>query len=164
MCACVLTQGGTAAAPPQLNSGNREEPDNYWPDASLCRYFVGLQYPDAPPLQGKLPILSVVVLHACLYFCFTCCLILFNNNVQTHNEWLGMLSRSAEMGHTGQPAFRGCHTVHFVSAARFLRAEPLRQEELLCQLCPAQAEVTGVPTGMYIGENQATFQSKSCNI
>ncbi|BDA41987.1 Alpha-1,2-mannosyltransferase ALG9 [Coccomyxa sp. Obi] len=46
-----LDQGGTAAAPPQLNSGNREEPDNYWPDASHCRYFVGLQYPDAPPLQ-----------------------------------------------------------------------------------------------------------------
>lgn len=48
-----LVQGGTAAAPPQLNSGNREEPANYWPDASQCHFFVGLQYPDAPLLQGK---------------------------------------------------------------------------------------------------------------
>ena len=45
-------QGGTAAAPDKLNDRNRWEPRNAWPDAARCDYFVGLQYPGEPPLQG----------------------------------------------------------------------------------------------------------------
>ena len=45
-------QGGTAAAPDELNDRNRWEPRNAWPHAARCDYFVGLQYPGEPPLQG----------------------------------------------------------------------------------------------------------------
>jgi len=34
--------GGTRAAPRQLNDQNREEPENYWPDAAQCDYVVTL--------------------------------------------------------------------------------------------------------------------------
>lgn len=39
----VLPQGGTRAAPAQLNDRNREEPANYWPDAASCSYAVTLR-------------------------------------------------------------------------------------------------------------------------
>ncbi len=48
---CVV-QGGTAAAPEQLNNRNEEEPSNYWPDAQQCQFFAGLQERGSPPLQG----------------------------------------------------------------------------------------------------------------
>ncbi len=47
-------QGGTAAAPGELNDRNRWEPGNAWADAEHCDFFVGLQYPSEPPLQGVL--------------------------------------------------------------------------------------------------------------
>lgn len=36
-------QGGTAAAPLQLNDRNHEEPDNYWESARGCSYLVTLR-------------------------------------------------------------------------------------------------------------------------
>ncbi|KAK9846490.1 hypothetical protein WJX81_005211 [Elliptochloris bilobata] len=46
-----LAQGGTAAAPPELNDRNRWEPRNAWADALRCDFFVGLQHAEEPALQ-----------------------------------------------------------------------------------------------------------------
>ena len=45
----ACTQGGTAAAPLQLNDRNREDPDNYWTSTEGCEYVVTLS-------DGKVPI------------------------------------------------------------------------------------------------------------
>lgn len=47
-------QGGTSAAPTHLNDRNRQEAANFWPDATRCDYFVGLQQEGETSLQGKL--------------------------------------------------------------------------------------------------------------
>jgi hypothetical protein len=36
-------QGGTTAAPRQLNNENREEPENYWASLDRCDYVVTLR-------------------------------------------------------------------------------------------------------------------------
>lgn len=51
-CAAGALQGGTRAAPRQLNDQNREESQNYWATSEACDYFVGLSPPADSASRG----------------------------------------------------------------------------------------------------------------
>ena len=47
-----MWQGGTAAAPPQLNDRNLPDPGTYWNDTARCDYLIDLEFDHDPSPYG----------------------------------------------------------------------------------------------------------------
>lgn len=63
-----LLQGGTRAAPAQLNDQNREEPSTYWATSERCNYFVGASPPTESGAYPRLHVQALAVKHLCRWW------------------------------------------------------------------------------------------------